>query len=308
VRVLLIDINSKIPNLALKKVERYHLDKGDEVIWDMPLAKDIADKIYVSCVFKPITEREQNAIRVWEDTANAIIGGSGYSLDIELPPEIEMVRPRINYGFTTRGCIRKCKFCIVPQKEGKIRIVGDLLDLWDGKAKLVTLLDNNILAVPAHFSYICKQARDNKIRLDFNQGLDHRLLTPEIIKEMKSISHIEYRFAFDHPSYIKTVEKAIDLLQANKINRCSWYTLIGFDTTLKDDLFRLNYLRSRNQTAYVQRYYENKDTLINIALARWANQHHIYRGMSFIDFLNHPENKRYLRLLPEVIETGVNQA
>ena len=50
-KVLIIDIDSRIPNLALKKIEKYYLDKGDEVIWNLPLAKDIVDKIYVRCVF-----------------------------------------------------------------------------------------------------------------------------------------------------------------------------------------------------------------------------------------------------------------
>jgi len=49
VKVLLIDIDSKIENLALKKIEKYHLDKGDEVVWNFPLMP--VDKTYVSCIF-----------------------------------------------------------------------------------------------------------------------------------------------------------------------------------------------------------------------------------------------------------------
>ena len=50
-RILFIDIDSKIPNFALKKIEKYHLDKGDEIIWNNELFKNSVDKIYVSCVF-----------------------------------------------------------------------------------------------------------------------------------------------------------------------------------------------------------------------------------------------------------------
>ena len=51
-KILLINIDSKkIPNLALKKIEKYHLDRGDEVMWDMPLFAHLSDKIYVSCIF-----------------------------------------------------------------------------------------------------------------------------------------------------------------------------------------------------------------------------------------------------------------
>ncbi len=281
-KILLINIDSKkMLNFALKKIEKYHLDRGDEIIWDMPLARPIADKIYVSCVF----ERNKKKCFDWQDDPKCLIGGSGYDLKTTLSEEIEKIKPRINLGFTTRGCIRNCEFCIVPQKEGKIRIVGDLMDLWDGKSKDIILLDNNILALPKHFKLICRQARENKIRLDFNQGLDHRLLNQEIINDLKSIRHIEYRFSFDRLEDFNMVEKAITILQENKINRCMWFVLVGFNTTFKEDLDRFNYLKSRNQNAYCMRFNNNFKDKNLINLARWVNQHHIFQAMSWEEFL-----------------------
>lgn len=297
-RILIIDIDSRIPNLALKKIEKYHIDKGDEVIWDIPLFKDSVDKIYISCVFT----KNSHKCKFWEGIAD--IGGSGYSLDITLPPEIEAVKPHINYGFTTRGCIRNCKFCIVPRKEGRVRIVGDLLDLWDGKAKQVIVMDNNILAVPDHFAFICEQARVKGIKADFNQGLDHRLLTPDIVEVMKSISHTEYRFAFDHPSMLKSVEKAIDLLERYGIHRSNWYVLVGFDTTRQQDLDRLNYLRDRNQRAYVQRYETHFYEPFYVALARWVNQPHLFVGMTWQQFLDYPRPD-HRRLRDAIMREGI---
>lgn len=295
-KILIIDIDSRIPNLALKKVEKYHLDRGDEVIWDMPLAKDIADKIYVSCVFT----KNKSRCDFWQGLAE--IGGSGYSLEIKLPPEIEAIKPRINYGFTTRGCIRNCKFCIVPKKEGGIRTVGDLLDLWDGQAKKIVVMDNNILALPEHFELVCQQARNSHIKVDFNQGLDHRLLTSEIVDLMVSISHTEYRFAFDHPSYLPSVERALRLLRQGGINRCNWYMLVGFDTTPEEDLMRANYLRDRNQRAYVQRYETHYFAPFYVGLARWVNQPHLFVGMTWQEFLDYPRPDH--QRLKRAIETG----
>lgn len=295
-RVLIINIDSRLPNLALKKVEKYHLDKGDEVIWDQYLFKDTSDKVYVSCVFTKNKER----CDFWEGVAD--IGGSGYSLDINLPPEIEAMKPRINYGFTTRGCIRKCRFCIVPRKEGRVHVVGDLLDLWDYSAKVVTVMDNNILALPEHFELVCRQARDNRIKVDFNQGLDHRLLTPEIVELMTSISHVEYRFAFDHPSMFPSVERALDLLQGNGINRANWYVLVGFDTTHEEDLARLNYLRERGQRAYVQRYETHYHDPFYVGLARWVNQPNLFVGMTWQEFLDYPRPDH--QRLKAAIEAG----
>jgi hypothetical protein len=278
--VLLVDIDSRIPNLALKKLEAYHSQRGDLVQWgNMPLWVSWADRIYVSCVFTWNREKCDE----WE-MEKAVIGGTGYDVKTKLPDEIEVVKPHINLGFTTRGCIRHCDFCVVPEKEGQIRVVGDLLDLWDGKGRLVTVLDNNILAVPGHFHLVCRQAQEKNLIVDFNQGLDHRLLTDSIVSELRRTRHRgEYRFAFDHPDMIDSVKKALALLHWHGINRSFWYVLVGYNTTLEEDLFRLNFLRSQGQTAFVQRFEKDPG---NLSLARWANQHHIFRKMSYEEFLN----------------------
>jgi len=271
---MLINIDSRIPNLALHKIALYHQQAGDEVFWDIPLIR--VDKVYVSCVF----DWNKDKCKQWEEVAE--IGGSGYDLVRVLPDKIEDIKPKINLGFTTRGCIRKCPFCIVPRKEGYIRATGDIYDIWDGKSKEVVLLDNNILALPEHFKKICSQIRESKIKVDFNQGLDHRLLTQDIIDELKTLSHIEYRFAFDSPSYLPTVERAIKLLRENSINRCMWYVLVGYNTTFEEDLFRLNFLREHKQNAYVQRYKFERQY---IPLARWANQPFMFHALTYNGFL-----------------------
>ena len=275
-KIAIVNIDSKrIPNLALAKIEKYHKDKQDEIT-----TVDKADKVYISCVF----EINKHECDQYENNAKFLIGGSGYNITTKLPEDIENVRPRINLGFTTRGCIRNCKFCIVQQKEGRIRAVGDLLDLWDGKSKDVVLLDNNILALPKHFKLICKQARGNNIRLDFNQGLDCRLLTQDIVEDLKSIRTFDLHFAFDDMSYFEDVDNAITLLQENNIKRCNWLMLTGFNTTLKEDLWRANYLRSRNQVAYVMRYNQSKRKDL-IPLSRWVNNRSWFRAISWKEFV-----------------------
>lgn len=287
--VLLIDIDSKIPNLALHKISVYHQQQGDSVSWGS--ARDLiqeayTDKVYVSCVF---VENKAKA-EEWEGLAT--IGGSGYRLDTELPWVIEETRPHINLGFTTRGCIRHCNFCIVPLKEGGIRIVGDLLDLWDGciDQDKMTVLDNNILAVPKHFKLICQQARDNHLLIDFTQGLDHRLLTADIVAEMTTIRHREYRFSYDRVLYEETVVRALKLLKKNGITRSFWYVLVGYDTTYEEDMYRLELLRKWNQTVFVTRYIKTRG---NLLLSRWANQHAVFKAMTFSEFLAIDRNAAY---------------
>jgi hypothetical protein len=266
-----------MPNLALAKIKKYYQDKKYQIYENMILAKEMVESIFVSCIF----DWNKTKCEKWE--RKAWVGGSGYSLETILPSDIENVLPRINLGFTTRGCIRNCPFCIVPKKEGKIRIVGDLLDLWDGKnPRKILIMDNNILALPNHFELICKQARENKIKIDFNQGLDHRLLTPEIIDLMLSIRHNEYRFAFDMMSQFSSVGEALRMLRNRGVKISLWYVLVGFNTTIEEDLSRLNYLRNHKQNVFVQRYKKHPRL---IQLARWANQHHIFKKMTYQQFL-----------------------
>lgn len=272
-KVGLYNLEPQYKNLALEKLRLYHTMMGDEVEDYLPLAYETYDKIYCSSIF--VFTPKQNL------PPNAICGGTGFDLTTKLPPEIEAIKPHLNFGYTTRGCIRDCPFCVVRMKEGLISIVGDLLDLWDGKAKDIRLLDNNNLAAPDHFGLVCQQALEHKLRLDITQGLDHRLLTPDNVALLASISHKEYHFAFDSPAYRPSVERAIKLLNDAGIKRSTWYVLVGFNTTFQEDLDRLNFLRDNGQNAYVQRYKRSPEY---IPLARWANQHHIFQGMTWEQF------------------------
>ena len=120
--ILLVNIDSfKIPNLALAKIEMYHNLKGDKVYHrNGDFKPDLFtpfEKVYVSVVFK---ENLQKAL-FWKNY-NAVIGGSGFDVTSKLPIEIDCLTPKINIGFSTRGCNNLCSFCIVHKKEGKIKL------------------------------------------------------------------------------------------------------------------------------------------------------------------------------------------
>lgn len=283
-RIMIINIDSKIPNLALAKIKKYYLDKGDEVIENIELFKNIVDKTYVSCVFA----ENKNKCNEYLDYPNVSIGGTGWDLTTKLPPEIDEIKPKINFGFTMRGCIRKCPFCVVPIKEGFAHVVGDIYDIWDGQSKRLTIMDNNILALPEHFFKICSQLKKEKISVDFNQGLDHRLLTNDICKELKSLRHWErFRFSFDHKNF-DSIKKSITMLKDNNIKSCFWYVLVGFQTTFLEDLEKLNYLKSEGQYCYVQTF-NNKPELRNDlryqTLNAWVNAFCFFQNCTFKEYL-----------------------
>jgi hypothetical protein len=154
-RILLIDVDSKIPNLALMKISTWHKACGDNVALFRGSMVDLStkpDKVYASIVFK----KNRNALdylRSQHSDIDIDIGGSGYDLMKELPPEIEVLKPDYSLypdndtsiGFSSRDCLRKCNFCIVDQKEGAFRRTQHP-ELWYNPAfKKITFLDNNIL-------------------------------------------------------------------------------------------------------------------------------------------------------------------
>jgi len=286
----LLNLEPKYKNLALEKLRIYHQQKGDYV--EDYFALNPYDKVYCSSIFA-FTKKDIVP-------QGAICGGTGFDLVTILPPEIEAIHPHLNFGFTTRGCPNKCPFCVAWRKEPIMEIVAKLKDLYNPLlGKLITLMDNNILAFLNHFFDICQESIDLKVKLDINQGIDHRKLNPEVVTALKSISHTEYRFAFDSPAYYKSVDKAIGMLQDGGINRCLWYVLVGFNTTFQEDLDRVNFLRDRGQQAYIQRFRRPKNDWRHIALAQWVNQHHIFYGMTWQQFLDsdHSRKRRYDKLV-----------
>ncbi len=274
-KILLVNVDSTIPNLALEKLRVYYERKGDKVtkikdesVGILPFI-DGYDKIYVSCVF----DYNKHFCKKWKGIAN--IGGSGYSLKKCLPTKIEQIKPKMNFGFTTRGCIRNCYFCIVRKKEGYIHIVGDIYDLWDGKERNILLMDNNILALPKHFFKISSQLKKEKLIVDFNQGLDHRLLTDDICQELFSLQHIhEIRFAFDDILYKKSVLKAFEMLRKNglKDRQTRWYVYVGVKDSVGNVLERVNILRDAKQLVFVMRDKDKKvqDNLEFTHIYNWS--------------------------------------
>ena len=88
---------------------------------------------------------------------------------------------RVAYGFLTRGCPNRCKWCVVPQKEGRITPYMDIAEIAVDGRNRITLMDNNVLASNYGLEQIEKIIRMG-LRVDFNQGLDARLVTDEIAR------------------------------------------------------------------------------------------------------------------------------
>lgn len=282
--IALWNLEPKYTNLALEKVRMFYESHHERVEEYFPLKHHIYDQIYCSSLFD-FTDKRQIPDGV-------VCGGTGFSLIKKLIPEIEAMKPKLNMGFTTRGCIRKCPYCVVPEKEGWIREEGDVYDIWDGQSKTIKILDNNILAMKNHFKLICRQIKKENLIIDFNQGLDHRLLNNNIADILKSLRYKQYRFSFDSLEYENSVRKAIDILDKYQIKWSRWYVLVGYDTSFTEDLYRLELLKSRKQRVFVQRY-NSKTNPFHTELAGWSNQPKYFIGCTFSEYLDirHRKNK-----------------
>lgn len=293
-KVLLIDVDSKIPNLALMKISAHHKQKGDQVGFNI-IDPDV---VYGSIVFSK-NKWKGNAIKTMYPDVDVIIGGSGYNY-IPLSEEIEHIFPDYDLyncdyslGFTTRGCIRNCEFCIVPEKEGKIKRHASIYEFWDHKHKHIVLLDNNILALPNWFKEITNQIKSNNLSVDFNQGLDIRLINDDNAKILSDVKvKPDYRFAFDDPFLSHIIESKIDILKKYNISHCLFYVLVGFNTDKDQDLFRLNLLKKWDQRAYVMRYESCNGNQWYNDLSAWANQQQFFMSMNFDKFRSCRHNRR----------------
>jgi hypothetical protein len=264
VNISLFNIDSrKIPNIPLLKIERHYKNEYNaNIFWDDKEKMRESDAVFVSCVFT----KNRSECMFFEEFAkvnpniNVEIGGSGYDIEKNLPEEIENIDLHINIGFTSRGCCRNCKFCIVPKKEGKFHAIGDIYNLWDGKSDHITIMDNNIFANFEHFEKISNQIISENLSVDFNQGLDIRLLQDrhaEILKKMKPMS--VWRFAFDSANYKDQFIRGAEILKKYRLkSKSQIYFLSGFNEGFDSDIERLNIINDYGLNTFFMLYEEGR--------------------------------------------------
>ena len=208
------------PNLALCKISAWHKLQGDEVEWATPFVH--YDILYRSKIFN----FTKDDIRVY-DFDKEVRGGTGYDIHSQLPPPIDAIQPDLtiypnvpsdtSYGFLTRGCPNKCRWCVVPRKEGLIVPYWDVDKVANGNKKLV-LMDNNILAAGDYCMEQLQKIIDRGYRVDFNQALDARLVTEDnakLLAKIKWLDNNRIRFGCDTKSQIAECERAMELINAN---------------------------------------------------------------------------------------------
>jgi len=296
-RIGIIDVDShNFPNIPLMKISAWHKSKKDLVEWYDPLFHNIGkplDKVYCSKVFSftPDIDYGINAKEV-------IKGGSGYSIilqggvevyvkekDNDLPYEIEHIYPDYSlyhkltentaYGFLTRGCPRGCGFCHVGAKEGKCsRKVADLSEFWRGQKNIV-LCDPNILACSEH-KELLGQLIESKAKVELNQGIDIRLVNDGNIDLLKKVKLRKIHIAFDNYKDWDMITPKIEAFcketgYSRSKGGMMCYILVNYDTTLEEDIERIQFCRKMNISPYPMIYDKAHCDPIYRKLQRWCN-------------------------------------
>ena len=279
--VCLLDVDSKIPNLALMRASTYHKQRGDEVKFGYEPIFDNPDLCYASKVFDYTPEPQY-----WPD-CETLKGGTGYDLTAKMPfedydrimPDYSLY-PQFKYaiGRFTRGCPNRCPWCVVPKMDGNtVRHVADLRDFWCGQ-KAVRLLDDNIMANQDEFCRDCEQLSKVGIETIW-EALDIRCVTPRTAKALASVKTAKsIHFAWDGHSQDEAVPRGIETLRRAGIKpyRLMFYVLVGFNTDRDYDLHRIYTLRDLGANPFVMPF--DKTDRYQKDLARWCNNKFIFKS------------------------------
>lgn len=273
--------DAKMANIALMKIARYHRGLGDDVAFHDPLFDQDTDLLYCSKLFRFTPEY------AYQGRARVMTGGTGYDITSTLPEEIDRldqdysIYPDCDYSmqFFSRGCIRKCPFCVVREKEGYIHPVTSMN--LNPRGKRIHVLDNNFFANP-EWREAGKTLKSYGQPVDFSSGIDIRLFNEEqarFLNELKLFKQIH--IAWDNPRQRidKKIQQAIKYIKPYKL-MC--YVLIGYWSTPEEDLYRVERLRELGVDPFVMPF--NKSDTYQRRFARWVNHKAIFKSCSFLDY------------------------
>lgn len=328
----------RFPNLACEKISSYYKNQGMDVVLktDYENLRDYR-KIFISRVFTDTWM--PSAIDDFQLCKDAIIyGGTGFYFDkaSPLPDEIEHIMPDYslyddwikskvgdnhslksqfkNYtdysiGFLTRGCFRKCGFC-VNKKYDKVQVHSPLEEFYDESRKKIMLLDDNFLGC-SKWEYLLDQLIETNKPFCFKQGLDERLLTrAKIDKLLKAKYDGDLIFAFDNIADYDLIHDKLKIIHFsrnihNPNKNIKFYVLVGYESCDEKDIenafARIKLLMKYKCIPYIMRYQNEIERpcdnspygRIYTNLARWCNQPSFIKKMSFREFCE--ANQKYAK-------------
>lgn len=299
-KVLLVQLDGKVPNIALMRIAAHHRGLGDDVefrwaktvervrrhLWDQP------DTVYASAIF----ERTRPAVDLFkQEFPGAIVGGTGVDLSTRLE-DFGITTKRQDYslyptwrqsiGFTQRGCRLKCSFCVVPRKEGAVSEENTIADLWRGEPwpRELILLDNDFFGQPNWRDRIA-EIDGGGFKVSFNQGINARFLTDEAAEAIASIDYrddsMQYKRIYTAWDNRKDEQRLFDGLNrlvkyGVRPSQIMVYMLIGYwpNETHDDREYRLRKLMDFGAMPYPMPFVRTPEL---VGFQRWAITHYAKR-------------------------------
>ncbi len=206
-------------------------------------------------------------------------------------------------GFLTRGCFRKCGFC-VNKKYDHVFVHSPLHEFYDSNRKKICLLDDNFLGCP-RWRDLLDELRSTGRQFKFKQGLDERLLTEEKCEMLFSSNYDgDYTFAFDNINDYDLIKSKLEMIRRYyNGNYFKFYVLVGYESTDATDIEnafkRIALLMDYGAIPYLMRYQNKNDAPwrrsehsdMYIQMARWCNQQAVYKQTSFREFAERSQER-----------------
>lgn len=313
----------RFPNLACMKISSFYKSAGYTV--DLLLGYENTseyDRVYISKVFTetPVPDEVLSM-------SNVVYGGTGFFYDKAppLPYGVEHAMPDyhlydewvkiclkngvsrkslqyytdFSIGFATRGCFRKCSFCVNKNCDKSTK--QDSISEWvDPSRPYICCLDDNVFAC-ANWRDVFKELQATGKRFQFKQGCDERLLTDEKCEELfkKSKWIGDYIFAFDNYKDRDVIVEKLKLMRKHTNKVCKFYCFCGYnhDADIYDNEFwvrdlqelfqRIEILMRYGCLPYIMRhenYGKSPYRGMYITIARWCNQPSFFKKKSLREF------------------------
>jgi hypothetical protein len=251
------------------KISAYYKKQGFRIILSRDIEHIKADRYYASAVFSIAPSHEKVAVLKDMYHNNIDIGGSGICLNKRLPPEIESCFPDYKLynhtayalGFLTRGCNKRCTFCLVPKKEGKVKRTDSFENFVPKGQRNVMLLDDNLLTYP-RAKDLLNEMIIKKYAINFSQSLDIQYVNDHISQLLYRVDSRNSKFTkpmiYFSCNSVKTIKHFVErknILKDFGEDRVSVIAMYGFDTHLSEDYERFAMIKKLRLIPFLQEYY-----------------------------------------------------
>lgn len=181
-----------------------------------------ADEVHISVTFTWDIQRAQELVDAWGQYYERVfIGGPAWVGGADSFCPGFYIKNGVT--FMTRGCNNHCPWCLVPEREGKLK---ELAEFAPGHI----IQDNNLLqASRSHLSNVFAMLRSQGRAVTFAGGMDSGLITDEIAEDLRSLKIYQLFLSADCDAALTSLKRAVTKLSFLPRQRLRCYVLLGYN-------------------------------------------------------------------------------